>query len=317
MISQFQPGQSVTDFFILRHKELRTKKGSSETYLSLELGDCSGRVFASLWQDVDAANEQIKPGHVVKVRGNVIDYHGRPHLAIDKIRPSTAADKIDAASFLPHSKTALKTLFSNYCAHVEHLEQPFLKQVMFNIVNNPNLVEKIKKAPGGKLWHHCYVGGFLEHTLHVVELAKLFASYYQNVNVDLLITAALLHDIGKIYEYQANGFIDYSDKGRLHGHIVLGYHLVADIIQSIPDFPESLSNELLHLILSHQGKQEHGSPTVPMTREAMILNAIDELDAKLGAFDRIYEREYEKGKSWSNYVNLLDRFLYFGTDHIS
>ncbi|MDZ7725823.1 MAG: HD domain-containing protein [candidate division KSB1 bacterium] len=131
---------------------------------------------------------------------------------------------------------------------------------------------------------------------------------------DLLLTGAMLHDIGKMKEYDCKGFIDYSDDGRLIGHIMLGYGFVKSYIDKIDGFPETLKRELLHLLISHQGKREKGSPVEPMMREAFVLYYADELDSKLGAFDRIYKREYEKGKSWSSYVKLLNRFLYFGDD---
>lgn len=312
MISQLEAGQTVTDFFILRSKEKRTKKGSSEFYLSVELGDCSGRIFGSLWKNINDVDALLKPGVVVKVRGKVIDWHGRPHLSIDKLRLATEGDNISPDAFLPRSKTALKTLLESFRSQADQVQEPFLKMILTRVLENSEWRQKLKKAPAGKLWHHCYVGGLLEHTLNVTRLVRTIAENYEHINRDLLVTGALLHDIGKIYEYDANGFIDYTDAGRLHGHIAIGYHVVASIVDSIPEFPQHLRNELLHLILSHQGAKEHGSPAVPMSREALILNAADDLDAKLGAFERIFEREHEPDKPWSNYVNLLDRFLYFG-----
>ena len=187
-----------------------------------------------------------------------------------------------------------------------------LKKLWAAVTQNDELIEKLQKAPGGKLWHHCYLGGLLEHSNNVARLVLSIADNYQHLNRDLLLTGALLHDLGKIIEFKWQGFIDYSDVGRLHGHISIGYHFIASEIEKIKDFPPTLRDEVLHLVLSHQGKLEQGSPVVPMMREAMILYYADELESKIGAFDRIEENEHEPGKVWSNYVKLLDRFLYFG-----
>ena len=311
MVTQLKPGQHITEYFILRSKERRTKK-NNEAYLSLELGDASGRIFGSLWENIEQAEKVLEPGALVKVRATVIEWHGRNHLSVEKVRLVNERDKISIEQFLPQSSRPLDELMAGFKSQIAQVENAFLRQVLERITANPQLEQAVLKAPGGKLWHHCYLGGLLEHTLKVAELALTIARHYEHIDRDLLLTGALLHDIGKCLEYQWAGFIDYSDIGRLHGHITIGYHLVAQIIDAIDDFPPSLRNELLHLILSHQGQKEHGSPVEPMMREAIILNFADELDSKLGAFDRIYHSEYEPGRTWSNYVNLLDRFLYFG-----
>ncbi len=312
MIADLKAGQSITDYFVVRHKEIRTKKDSTETYLSVELGDASGRLFGSFWGDWHDADAEIKVGDLVKARATVIDWHGKPHLSITKIRPVCDSDNISLDLFLPCSKKNVLELFEEYVDLSKQVKNQYLKKLLAKILNDEQVSEKLKKAPGGKLWHHCYLGGLLEHTINVARLSLAIAENYKNVDRDLLLAGALLHDIGKIIEFKWHGFIDYSDAGRLHGHIAIGYFLVAQSIETIKDFPLALRDELLHLVLSHQGKLEQGSPVLPMMREAFVLNCADELDAKLGAFDRIEEHENEPGKTWSNYVKLLDRFLYFG-----
>ncbi len=312
MVSDLQPGQQITDFLIIRHKEIRTKKESTETYLSLELGDASGRIFGSFWGDVMDVEAALTPGELVKVRATVIDWHGRPHLSITKIRPVYESDDVSLDSFLPCSQKSFSELFAEFQAHAFQVQNQYLTKLLDVILNDDKFASLLKRAPGGKLWHHCYLGGLLEHSTHVAELALSIAQHYEHINADLLLTGALLHDIGKVFEYKWNGFIDFSDTGRLHGHIAIGYHLIAQHIENIQDFPDSLRDELLHLVLSHQGKPEQGSAVVPMMREAIILNYADEIDSKLGAFERIYEKEYKDGRQWSNYVKLMDRFLYFG-----
>ena len=312
MISDLKAGQKFVDFFVLRHKELRTKRDSSETYLSVELGDASGRIFGSLWQDVEEMNTTLQSGQIVKVRGVVIDWRGKAHLSIDKIRSAVETDKVDIEQFLPRSRENPQELLIKLTAYIKEIDEPHLQQLVTGVFENPDITDRLLRTPAGKLWHHCYMGGLLQHTLSVVRHCISMAKEYENINVPLLIAGAMLHDIGKIIEYKTEGYFDYSDEGRLHGHVTIGYHMVATMIDQIKEFPETLRLELLHLILAHQGAREKGSPAPPMTREAFILNAADELDAKMGAFARIYQREFEPGKKWSNYVNLLDRFLYFG-----
>ena len=312
MISELKSGQKFIDFFVLRHKEMRTKRDSTEKYLSLELGDASGRIFGSLWNDVSAMNASLQEGQIVKVRGVVIDWHGKTHLSVDKIRCANKADNVDIDKFLPSSKESPERLLKQLAAFIKDVDNPFLKQLLDAVFKNAEIKAQLLKTPGGKLWHHCYTGGLLEHTIMVVRTCRSLAAQYDKLNRSLLIAGAMLHDIGKIIEFSSNGYFDYSDEGRLHGHISIGFHIVSGWIEQIEGFPPDLKNELLHLILSHQGAREHGSPVTPMTREALILNCADELDAKMGAFERIYNHEYEPGKKWSNYVNLMDRFFYFG-----
>ncbi|MBN1479757.1 HD domain-containing protein [candidate division KSB1 bacterium] len=314
MITDMTSGQKITEYFILRRKDFRTKKDNNETYLSVELGDASGRIFGSVWGTAVDIEPLLKVGQLVKVKATVIDWHGRPFLSINKIRPVNDGDGVSLEHFIPRSKKAPEKLFDEFTALANKVENEPLKRLLQHIINDEHMVASLKRAPAGKLWHHCYLGGLLEHSINVAHLALSIAEHYPSINRDLLLTGALVHDIGKIVEYNWDGLVDFSDVGRLHGHICIGYALLACLIDTIQDFPASLRNELLHLVLSHQGKQEHGSPVPPMTREAFVLSYADDIDSKLAAFDRIHESEMEPGKKWSSYVKLLDRFLYFGQD---
>jgi len=173
-------------------------------------------------------------------------------------------------------------------------------------------MEKLKVAPGGKLWHHSLVGGLLKHTLLVTELCEKAASMYRLVKRDLLLAGALLHDVGKLTQYKTEGFIDYTDEGRLIGHVVSGYDILSKKIEKIKDFPPSLSLQLKHLILSHQGELELASPVVPQTIEAIILHYADQMDAKADAFTRIIEKHKALGEKWSSWVPLIRRYIYAG-----
>lgn len=313
LISELAPGDAVLSFFVVRKKEIKDKKSTNEIYLSFEFGDRSGRMRGSLWKDVSEANKNIQVGDIVKVKGKVITFLDQCHLSIDQIRKAMTNDNIDPAQFLPTASKNIPDLFANLKTTLTEIKNPMLQQLVQSFLNDQNFCERFCRAPGGKLWHHCYLGGLLEHTLSVILIAKFFVQHYQNsVNNDLILTAAFLHDIGKIEEFSTPGFVEYSTPGRLLGHITLGTNLIMEKITKIPDFPESLMQQLLHCILSHHGEKERGSPVVPMTIEALILNFADDLDSSVAAFQRIMSKEKEPGKLWSNYVNLIDRFIYFG-----
>lgn len=208
----------------------------------------------------------------------------------------------------------LEVLLERYRQKAQSVTNPYLQKLLSSILEDEKLAGKLKLAPGGKLWHHSYVGGLLEHTLKVVEFCEKASELYELVDRDLLVAGALIHDIGKIYSYSLSGFIDYTDEGRLLGHIVSGDELVSQKIAAIEGFPESLALELRHLVLSHQGELEFASPVVPQTLEAIILYYADEIDAKAGAFTQIIQREKSPGKKWSDWVPLIHRYIYLGEE---
>ncbi len=310
------PGDVVLGFYVVRKKELKNKKATNEVYLSFEFGDRSGRIRGSLWKDIETANQSIQIGDIVKVKGNVITFLDQNHLSIDQIRKATSSDPVQPEQFLPWTSKSIPEMYAALKSSLESVSQPALQQLIHLFLADPDFEHRFCQSPGGKLWHHTYLGGLLEHTLSVVKICQFFIGYYGDlINGDLLLTAAFLHDVGKIDEFSTRGFVDYSTPGRLLGHIVLGGHLVMQKIAQIADFPASLQHQLVHCILSHHGEKEHGSPVVPMTIEALILNFVDNLDSSVAAFQRIMNKEKQPGRVWSNYVNLIDRFIYFGEDH--
>lgn len=315
LIANLEPGDTILSFFMVRKKELKQQKVSKEFYLSLELGDCSGRIHGSLWNDAPAMSQTIQVGDVVKVKGKVITFLEKNHIAIDKIRKAHPEDDIELDAFLPRFSGNIEQLRNDLHQQLAAIREPNLKQLVDSFLQDQHFMAQFCKAPGGKLWHHAYLGGLLEHSLSVMEICRLIGRHYdRSVNADLVTTAAFLHDIGKIQEFSLNGFIEYSTCGRLLGHITLGANLVLAKIVGLGTFPESLKEQLIHCILSHHGQKERGAPVVPMTLEALILSYADDLDSSVAAFQRIMTREREPGKVWSNYVNLIDRFIYLGVE---
>jgi len=315
LISELNPGDSVLAFFVIRKKEIKFQKSSQEMYLSLEFGDRSGRIRGSLWKNVPEMNKFFLPGDVVKVKGKVITFLEQPYITIEKIRKARTDDTIDPAQFLPVTSHDVTALLEDLQHRLASIANAHLKTLIDIFLNDREFIDAFCAAPGGKLWHHACIGGLLEHTVSVMKIASLLSDHYgDSIDKDLLVTASFLHDIGKIEEFSAKGFIDYSTPGRLIGHIAIATNLISDKIRQITGFPDLLREQLLHCILSHHGQKERGSPVIPMTLEALILAHADDLDSSVAAFSRIISREKEPGKEWSNYVNLIDRFIYLGEE---
>lgn len=314
MIKDLKPGDKFVSFFVLRKKEIRTKFNSDEIYLSLELGDASQRIRGTVWEKPQEAYEAIEAGDIMKVKATAIHFKEQLHLNIEKIRKAEENDGFDIKELVPVVDKDRDALFSHLEELIAGVENPHLKELLNLVFTDSEIRQQFKDAPGGKLWHHNYLGGLLEHTLSVTDIADRVGQMYPDVKRDLIVAAGLLHDIGKISSYTYKTLIDFTDDGRLVGHIVIGAQMVKDKIRMIKDFPKDLEMELTHLILSHQGKLEHASPVVPMTLEGMILYYADEIDSNANAYQRITKREKEPGRKWSSYVSLINRYLYFGSE---
>jgi 3'-5' exoribonuclease len=311
-VKDLKPGKEVVEFFVLRRQEMRDTV-DGKRFLKLELGDRTGRIDGVVWDNPDQIYAQAQTGDVVKIRAQVTTYREAPQLKVERLRKAKE-EEIDLSDFLPASESGLDALYDQFLKVASTVRNPHLKGLLELLLKDSSVTEKLKTTPGGKLWHHAYVGGLLEHTLRVVEICEKAAEMYQLVDRDLLITGALIHDIGKIGSYSARGFFDYTDEGRLIGHIVTGDEMIDRRLQMMEGFPSELALKLKHLVLSHQGQLEFASPVVPKTLEAIILHYADDLDAKADAFSHIIKTQKSKGKRWSDWVNLIDRHIYLGQD---
>jgi 3'-5' exoribonuclease len=310
-VKDLKPGNEVTEFFVLRKKDVKEYDG--QKFLKLELGDKTGRIEGVMWDFPERIWDQTQVGEIVKIKGWVTTYKDTPQIKVEKLREAQEGE-IDLSDFLPTSERDSDSLWQEFKKMVSTIQNPHLRKLSELLIEDSSIAEKLKVTPGGKLWHHAYVGGLLEHTLRVVQICEMAAGIYELVNRDLLICGALLHDIGKIQTYSAKGFFDYTDGGRLVGHIVSGNEIINRKIDAIEDFPENLALQLKHLILSHQGQLEFASPVVPQTMEAIILHYADEMDAKANAFAHIIKTQKSKGRKWSDWVHLINRYIYLGED---
>ncbi len=304
-------GEEVTEFFLIKDIEEKKKKTDNSPFLVLELGYAEGRIWSYIWDNTNEFLDEYKTGDIVKVRGFVEKFKDQYQLKLTRIRKAVSSDDISVEDLLPNYPGDLKDLESRLNGLIDRIEDKHFRDLCSYLLQKGENGLLFKKAPGGKLWHHGYIGGLLEHTVGVAELVEKVGSNYSGINLDLLRAGALLHDIGKADAYTVSPYIDYTDDGRLIGHIVQGYSIVEREIKGQKDFPLEHARQLLHLILSHQGEHEKQSPVVPMTREALILHYADEIDSGVNAINRIIEEQKTPETNWSSYVNLIDRFIYF------
>lgn len=306
-IAEFSPGDDVNDLFAIRKVDLREYPGGK--MIVLELVDRSGRLNGVIWNGSSEIMKNLRPGMVCRVKGTVSTYKGENQVTIEKVEP---AAEFDPEDFLPRGRFTFDELNNKLTDAIGKVSDGHYRKLLETIFSDGEFRRRFLRGVGGKLWHHNYVGGLAEHSLSIFELCLHFASHYEELDKDLLLAGALLHDIGKVESYSLYSAIEYTDSGRLLGHIVIGDQMVKDAIAGIPDFPREKTIKIRHLILSHQGSPEQASPVPPMTPEGMALYIADLLDSKLAALRRIKDKEHREGIKWSNYVKLLDRHIYFG-----
>jgi 3'-5' exoribonuclease len=310
-VVDLREGEPVTSFFLARDVQVRQRR-SGEPYLTLILADRTGEVPGVMWEGVEEASRGLAEGDVVKVQGVLGTYQRERQLTLARLRKA-APEEIVPEDFLPRSPQDPAVLLARLGETVEGIREPHLRQLLQGFLEDDRFVAAFSTAPAAKSLHHAVLGGLLEHTVSVVGLCHLLADYYPAVERDLLLAAAMLHDVGKIQELTWDRVFDYTDAGRLLGHITLAAILVEERIRAIPGFPEELAQRLLHCILSHHGELEWGSPKRPKTLEALVLHYAEDLDGKVNAF-LSFARSHPDPQhpGWTQFNRALDRFLYFG-----
>ena len=304
-------GEAVTSFFLAKQVQVRQRR-SGESFLTLVLADRSGEVPAVLWEGAEAASRELVEGDILKVQGLMGTYQGERQLTVTRLRKA-AANEVALDAFLPRSPADPSQLLARLRSVTDGLREPWLRGLLQGLFADEGFVAAFSAAPAAKAIHHAVLGGLLEHTTSVLGLCELLAGYYPAVDRDLLLAAAILHDVGKVRELSWERTFDYTDAGRLVGHITLGTLLVEERIRAVPGFPEALAERLLHCILSHHGELEWGSPKRPKTLEALVLHYAEDLDGKVYAFTHFAETHPDPQRpGWTQYNRSLDRYLYFG-----
>ncbi len=308
-IKDIKPGEKVNELFLVTEKNLAfSQKGAP--YLNLRLKDKTGEVDGKIWENAIEWDKAFSKGDVIKAQGGAVSFRNTVQLSITGVR-KVDDSAVEIAEYLPASKGDIDVMFADLMAFVEQIETPCLRELLHLFFHDGEVAQLFRKAPAAKSFHHVYIGGLLEHTLSVIRLLDQVTKHYQGINRDLLITGGMLHDIGKIYEYTYDTMFDYSDEGRLIGHIVIGLEMLDERIGAVEGFPTQLAMELRHLILSHHGTQEFGSPKRPKTPEALIVHFIDDLDAKVNAFQEFIQ-ESDDDSHWTPFHRLFERFIYKG-----
>lgn len=313
-ISELDVPQTVREIYLVKRKALLTSPSNGRPYLSLVLTDRSGDVDARVWDKAEQLGSRFDEDGFVRVDGRTVRYQGRIQLHVSSVEP-VEAETLSADDFMPRTSMSMEELFGHIQALLETVGNPHLRAVLDRILADEIFAEAYRRAPGGKTIHHARLGGLMEHNLTMCRLIDGICPVYEEampglVDRDLLITAALLHDCGKTLELSTERHFDYTDAGRLVGHVVLGYELVSRHMELVPDMPPALALHLKHLLLSHHGELEHGAPKRPKTVEAWILHYVDILDCRVAQTAELVQGL--PAGEWTAYQRLYDRYFWRG-----
>jgi 3'-5' exoribonuclease len=304
-VNELEPNRVITTSFLVNAKEIRQKK-TGELYLSLMLGDRTGEVDAKMWDNVSDAVDAFERDDFVKVKALVQIFHNRPQLTIHKMRRMDDSE-IDFADYFPSSRRDPDEMWGELRGIVEGFSNPHLKALLTAILDDDDVARRYRRAPAAKQIHHAFLGGLIEHVLSVATLARRTAEHYPWVDLDLLLTGVVLHDIGKIYELNYERGFSYSNDGQLLGHITLALRMVGDKLAGLPGFPPELRSLVEHMILSHHGHLEFGSPKLPLFPEALLLHYLDDLDSKMECMRALIENDRQVEGCFTSYSSALER----------
>ena len=308
-INQIHAGDVLSDCYVLAEKTMAQKKDGNN-YLNLVLSDRTGSIKGVVWDNVEKIASQTEAGAVVAVRGHVGQYRNNLQVVVKEMT-MVPPGETDPSDFMLSTERDVHQMFERVVALSESLDAWYLKALFRAFWEDDIFTAQLKRAPAAKKMHHAYIGGLLEHTLSMAVLADKISGHYNGIDRDLLVSGALLHDIGKTREFSYDMGIDYSDEGRLVNHIVIGLQMIEEKIGTIAAFPEETALLLKHMVISHHGSRDLGSPEPPKTIEAVMLNCIDEMDSRVQAIREFMGKE-DPGESWTSFHRLLGRHFYRG-----
>ena len=297
----------ITSNFVVVSKQIKPKK-TGEPYLALTLGDRSGQLEAKMWDNVEEVLNAFEQDDFLKVKGLVNKYKNRFQLTIHKLR-KLGESEIEFSDYLPKTTRNIDELWQTLAEFVASFQNPHLKALVQAFMSDQEIAAAYRNAPAAKTLHHAYIGGLLDHVVSLFRACDLVCRNYPQVNRDLLLTGAFLHDIGKIHELAYNRSFSYTTRGQLLGHMIIELEMLQAKLALVPDFPLELKTLLEHLIISHHGEYEFGSPKLPMFPEALLLHYMDDLDSKMEAMRAQFEREADLESPWTSYNASLGRPL--------
>jgi len=307
-INEIKENDLVDSIFLVREKSLGLTK-SGNAYLRLIVVDRSGEMEGRIWTSADLLSGSFEKDDFVQVKGKAVSFQDHLQLNVTHIEKAEE-EGIVLSDFFPMTEKDIDAMFLTLMEAGQQIKDPYLNQLLRLFWEDEPFVEKFKMAPASTRLHHTFIGGLLEHTLSLTQLILKNAAHYSGLNLDLLITASILHDLGKVDELSYHRSFDYSDEGRLLGHIILGMERLENKIRQLPDFPKDLAVQLKHLLISHHGQYEWGSPKKPMTLEAIMLHYLDNLDAKIHGVQQFLKKQVLEGSRFSRYHPLYEQSFY-------
>ena len=307
-VKDIKEDDQVRGLYLVKVKRTgSTKKG--DPFLSMTLADRTGEIEARVWERVGELSPLFKEGDVIDVEGYAGSYREQTQLTLTALK--VAEDISDPTLFMEATPKDVTRMVASLRDILKGIKNASMKALVEKFLSDRNFMILFRKAPAAKNFHHSYIGGLLEHTLSVCQMASLVADHYPELDRDLLITGAFLHDLGKIKELKFERQIDYSDEGRLLGHLTLGVAMMDEKLVGLKNFPGEIAVRLKHLILSHHGEYEFGSPKRPKFLEAFALHLIDDLDAKMNGLSRFMEKDRQEG-TWTDFSRLFERYFLKG-----
>ncbi len=297
----------ITSSFVVTTKQVKPKK-TGEPYLALVLADRCGQIEAKMWDNVDDAIDAFDQDDFLKIKGLLNKYKNRFQITIHKVR-RLADSEVDFADYLPKTTKDVDELWRTLTEFVQSFHDPHLRTLLQTFMADSEIAAAYRNAPAAKTLHHAYIGGLLDHVVSLFRSCDLVCRNYPQINRDLLLTGAFLHDIGKIHELSYTRSFSYTSRGQLLGHMIIELEMLQGKIVQVPGFPDELKILLEHLIISHHGHYEFGSPKLPMFPEALMLHYLDDLDSKMESMRAHFEREVESDSNWTSYNPSLGRTL--------
>ncbi len=306
-VGSLTPNDVITAEFLVIAKDIRHKK-TGEPYLSLHLADRTGEIEAKMWDNVAEVMDTFHSDEFVRVKGFMQVYQKRSQFTIHRLR-RIEEHEIDLADYFPCAERDIEEMFSELQTTIAGLHQPHLRALLQAMFRDRKIAGLYKLAPAAKSIHHACRGGLLEHVLSLCSLCRMTASHYKDVDLDLMLAGAILHDIGKIEELTYARSFNYSAEGQLLGHIVIGLRILGDKVREMPDFPPKLRTLLEHMIISHHGELAFGSPKVPVFLEALLLHHLDNLDSKMEAMRSALKRDAVAQGEFTGWIPSLERVI--------
>jgi len=306
-VAELAPDSTITSVFLVHRKEVRQKK-DGDSFLSLTLGDRTGQIEATMWDGVAEVQSSFEQDDFIRVRATVGRYRDKPQLTLNRLR-RVEESEIALADYLPSTSADVAALWRELEGRIARIAHPDLRRLLEAVFTDPDIAGRFRRAPAAKVLHHAFFGGLLEHVTSLCRLAELVVQNYSYIDRDLLMTGILLHDLGKIDELSYERSFSYTTPGQLLGHMVLVLQIIHDKVRGLEGFPRRLETLVEHLIVSHHGKYEFGSPKLPMFPEALLLHQLDDMDSKMQAMHTQLLGEEPAASEWTSYNRSLERPL--------